>query len=60
MRKNGLRGAVRGGAFTITTSADEKAARPADLVERQFTATRPNQPWVATSRPWQPGVTSCT
>ena len=30
-----------------TTIADEKAARPADLVERDFTATAPNQLWVA-------------
>lgn len=42
----GLRGATRGRAFTITTRADD-AARPADLVQRSFTATRPNQLWVA-------------
>jgi len=47
MRAEGLRGAVRGRAFKITTQADEKAIRPPDLVERQFTATRPNQLWVA-------------
>jgi len=47
MRAEGLRGAVRGRAFKITTQADEKATRPPDLVERQFTATRPNQLWVA-------------
>ena len=34
-------------AFTITTKADETAMRPPDLVERNFTATRPNQLWVA-------------
>ena len=30
-----------------TTVPDENAARPADLVERAFAATRPNQLWVA-------------
>src|SRR6185503_8815467 len=34
-------------AFTITTKPDEAATRPPDLVERKFTATRPNQLWVA-------------
>ena len=47
MRALGVRGAVRGRAFTITTSAAEAAARPADLVQRTFTATRPNRLWVA-------------
>jgi putative transposase len=41
-----LRGAVRGKTWR-TTIADDAAARPADLVQRQFTATRPNQLWVA-------------
>jgi transposase InsO family protein len=47
MRGMGLRGVVRGHAFKITTVADEAAVRPPDLVARQFTATRPNQLWVA-------------
>jgi putative transposase len=47
MREMGLRGAVRGRAWKITTHADPVAARPTDLVDRQFTATRPNQLWVA-------------
>jgi transposase InsO family protein len=47
MRRLGLRGAVRGGAFKITTRADEKAVRPPDLVERNFRASRPNELWVA-------------
>jgi len=47
MRAMGLRGATRGRAFTITTAGDDVAARPADLVQRTFTATRPNQLWVA-------------
>jgi transposase InsO family protein len=47
MRKLGLCGARRGKAFKVTTVADENAHRPADLVERKFVATRPNQLWVA-------------
>jgi putative transposase len=43
----GLGGAVRGRAFRTTTIADETAVRPADRVNRNFTATRPNQLWVA-------------
>jgi len=47
MRNMGLRGAVRGRAFKVTTTVDKSAARPPDLVHREFTATRPNQLWVA-------------
>lgn len=47
MRAMGLTGAVRGRAWVITTRADTAAHRPADLVDRHFTATRPNQLWVA-------------
>jgi putative transposase len=47
MRDMGLKGAVRGRAFKVTTSADEAAQRPADLVKRHFVAARPNQLWVA-------------
>jgi putative transposase len=47
MRRFGLAGAVRGRAFTRTTIADATIPRPPDLVTRQFTATRPNQLWVA-------------
>ena len=47
MRDMGLRGAVRGRAWTSTPRSDSASARPADLVDRQFTATRPNQLWVA-------------
>lgn len=46
MRQMGLCGVVRGKAFK-TTIPDENAQRPADLVERKFIATRPNQLWVA-------------
>ena len=47
MREMGLRGAMRGRAFKVTTIADEAATRPPDLVEREFRASRPNQLWVA-------------
>jgi putative transposase len=47
MRAMGLRGAVRGRAFKVTTIPDEAAMRPPDLVEREFEASRPNQLWVA-------------
>jgi len=47
MARMGLVGVVRGRAFTRTTIADETAARPADLVQRGFTADRPNRLWVA-------------
>jgi putative transposase len=46
MGELGLRGAVRG-KTRRTTTPDAAAARPADLVERDFSATRPNQLWVA-------------
>jgi transposase InsO family protein len=46
MRSLGLQG-VRRGKWCRTTIADTGANRPADLVQRQFKATRPNQLWVA-------------
>ncbi len=46
MRDMGLRGVNRG-KTTFTTFPDTTAPRPADLVDRNFTATRPNQLWVA-------------
>jgi putative transposase len=46
MRQMGLRGVVRGKKIRTTISYDV-AARPADLVERDFTAAHPNQLWVA-------------
>lgn len=45
-RELGLRG-VKRGRRTRTTFADTKAERPADLVQRNFVATRPNQLWLA-------------
>jgi len=47
MREMGLVGAVRGRAWTTTTQSQPTLDRPADLVERHFTATRPNQLWVS-------------
>ena len=47
MRRLGLAGAVRGRAFRRTTIPDTLATRLPDLVMPQFTATRPNQLWVA-------------
>ena len=38
---------MRGGRKWRTTIPDAAAARPADLVNRQFQAERPNQLWVA-------------
>jgi putative transposase len=46
MRELGLHGAVRG-KTRRTTTPDATAPRPADLVERDFSAQRPNQLWVA-------------
>lgn len=46
MRAEGLAGVVRG-KRVYTTVPDETAPRPADLVQRCFTATRPNARWVA-------------
>jgi transposase InsO family protein len=47
MRQMGLHGVVRGRRYKTTTIVDEAAHRPADLVQRNFTADRPNQLWVA-------------
>ena len=46
MRAMGIEGAVRGRKVR-TTIADASGARPADLVSRQFKASRPNELWVA-------------
>ena len=46
MKKLGIQGVKRGKGYK-TTIPDDAAARPADLVQREFTATRPNQLWVA-------------
>jgi putative transposase len=46
MRELGLRGVVRG-QRKRTTSADEMAPRPLDLVQRDFHPRAPNRLWVA-------------
>ncbi len=46
MRDMSLQGVVRGRKFK-TTIPDEAALRPPDLVDRNFTAIRPNQLWVS-------------
>jgi putative transposase len=47
MRANGIRGAKRRGRAWRTTTPDPAPHRRPDLVEREFTATRPDQLWVA-------------
>jgi len=47
MAANGIRGAKRRGKPWRTTTPDPDAARRPDLVERDFTAERPNELWVA-------------
>ena len=46
MKRLGIQGVVRG-AKCWTTVSDETLSQPADRVNRQFVATRPNQLWVA-------------
>ena len=43
----GLQGAVRGRGFKTTTMSDLASARPMDLVDRNFRASRPNELWVS-------------
>ena len=45
MKQLGIRGVCKGKKPT-TTKSDPEAARPADLVDRRFVATRPNALWV--------------
>jgi len=46
MKRLGLQGVIRGRRCR-TTISNPKVDHPSDLVKRQFTATRPNQLWVA-------------
>jgi putative transposase len=46
MAKDGLKGAVRGKRRRTTIPADQPC-RPADLVQRQFSAPAPNRLWVS-------------
>jgi putative transposase len=52
MRELGLVGVRRGGVKRRTTIADPATARPADLVNRQFTPRRPDATWVAGFSSW--------
>jgi len=45
MRTAGLKGIRRGKQY-VTTRSDKAATRPPDLVDRNFTASRPNELWV--------------
>jgi putative transposase len=47
MREAGIQGAKRRGKPWRTTMPDPAADRPPDLVNRDFTATRPDELWVA-------------
>ncbi len=47
MREAGIQGAKRRGRPWGTTKADPEGARRPDLVDRDFTAQRPNELWVA-------------
>lgn len=47
MRVEGLRGIAREKTRKTTIGDGAETERPADLVKRKFTATGPNQLWVA-------------
>ena len=47
MRAHGIQGAKRRGKPWRTTTPDPDARRRPDLVDRDFTASRPNELWVA-------------
>jgi putative transposase len=47
MREPGITGVRRGRTFRVTTRVDERQQRPADLVERRFSAPGRNGLWVA-------------
>jgi transposase InsO family protein len=47
MHQAGIQGAKRRGKPWRTTTPDPKALRPPDLVDRDFTAARPDELWVA-------------
>ncbi len=46
MRRHGIKGVIRGKPH-FTTHPDAAADRAADLVQREFTATRPDELWVS-------------
>lgn len=47
MRQAGIQGAKRRGKAWRTTVSDPAASRPPDLVDRDFSASRPDELWVA-------------
>jgi putative transposase len=47
MREMGLSGVRRGRSWVKTTITDDGTERPADLVDRDFTAPAPNRLWLA-------------
>jgi putative transposase len=47
MKSNGIQGAKRRGKPWRTTRPDRRATRRPDLVQRDFSASRPNELWVA-------------
>jgi putative transposase len=47
LRQAGIQGAKRRGKPWRTTTADPAAHRPPDLVDRDFSASRPDELWVA-------------
>jgi putative transposase len=47
MHRNAIQGAKRRGKPWRTTKPDPKATRPGDLVQRDFTASRPDEKWFA-------------
>jgi transposase InsO family protein len=56
MRQNGLVGKLRGSKKRTTIPDEAAAERARDLLQRDFTATRPNEKWVADTtyvRTWQ-------
>jgi putative transposase len=60
MRSNGIQGAKRRGKPWRTTIPNAAAARPADLVDRDFTADRPDELWFADSPTCVAGRASST
>lgn len=55
MRAAGIEG-VRRSKKVRTTQPDTGVARHPDLVDRNFTATAPNQLWVTDLPSWLPGL----
>jgi len=47
MRAEGLQGVIRGGRVRTTRPPEDPTSLPQDLVQRRFTADRPNQLWLA-------------